>query len=42
MVAEEVKSPGRNLPRAIIAGCVLVIVAFVAVNVSYLCVLPAR
>lgn len=41
MVAEEVRSPGRNLPRAIIAGSSFVIVAFLIVNVAYLCVLPA-
>jgi len=35
-VAEEIREPRRNLPRALIAGTALVIVVYVAVNAIYL------
>ena len=37
---EEVRDPGRTLPRALLAGCLLVTVIYVLANVSYLKVLP--
>ncbi len=33
---EEVKDPGRNLPFALLAGCLVVTVLYVVTNVSYL------
>ncbi len=39
--AEEVRDPERTIPRALVAGTVLVIVIYLAVNVAYLLVLPA-
>ena len=38
-VAEEVDSPGRTLPRALIGGTVLLIVLYVLINASYFFVL---
>jgi APA family basic amino acid/polyamine antiporter len=40
-VAEEVREPQRNLPRAILLGVVCVIVLYVGANVAYLHVLTA-
>jgi APA family basic amino acid/polyamine antiporter len=40
-VAEEVREPERNLPRAILIGVVCVIVVYVGVNVAYVHVLGA-
>ena len=40
-VAEEVKEPLRNLPRAILIGVLCVIVVYVGANVAYLHVLSA-
>jgi APA family basic amino acid/polyamine antiporter len=37
---EEVREPGRTLPRALLAGCLVVTVIYVLANVSYLKVLP--
>jgi basic amino acid/polyamine antiporter, APA family len=37
---EEVREPGRTLPRALLAGCLLVTVIYVLANISYLKVLP--
>ena len=37
---EEVRDPGRTLPRALLIGCLLVTVIYVLANVSYLRVLP--
>jgi len=37
---EEVKDPGRTLPRALLAGCAVVTVLYVLANVAYLNVLP--
>ncbi|HWM89125.1 MAG TPA: amino acid permease [Thermoanaerobaculia bacterium] len=41
-VAEEVREPERNLPRAILMGVVCVIVVYVGVNVAYVHVLGAE
>ena len=38
--AEEVRDPGRNLPFALLAGCVAVTILYVATNVSYVRALP--
>ena len=40
-VAEEVKNPQRNLPRAILIGVVCVIVVYVGANIAYVHVLGA-
>ena len=37
---EEVRDPGRTLPRALLVGCLLVTLIYVLANVSYLRVLP--
>jgi APA family basic amino acid/polyamine antiporter len=37
---EEVESPGRTLPRALLAGCLLVTSLYVLANLAYLNVLP--
>ena len=37
---EEVKTPGRTLPRALLVGCLLVTTLYVLANVAYLNVLP--
>jgi basic amino acid/polyamine antiporter, APA family len=37
---EEVKDPGRTLPRALLAGCAVVTLLYVLANVAYLNVLP--
>jgi APA family basic amino acid/polyamine antiporter len=37
---EEVKEPGRTLPRALLAGCAVVTALYVLANVAYLNVLP--
>ncbi|MET0620678.1 MAG: amino acid permease, partial [Thermoanaerobaculia bacterium] len=34
--AEEVREPGRTLPRALVVGCLIVTVAYVLTNVAYL------
>ena len=39
-VAGEVKDPRRNLPRALIAGTLAVIVIYLLANLAYLAVLP--
>ncbi|MDL2716326.1 MAG: amino acid permease [Acidobacteriota bacterium] len=38
--AGEVKDPGKNLPRALIGGTLLVVAIYLAANVAYLAVLP--
>lgn len=40
MVAGEIKSPERNIPRALIAGMMIVLVIYVLANVSYFYSLP--
>ncbi|MGE5277622.1 MAG: APC family permease [Acidobacteriota bacterium] len=37
---EEIRDPGRTLPRALLSGCAVVTVLYVAANVAYLNVLP--
>jgi APA family basic amino acid/polyamine antiporter len=37
---EEVETPGRTLPRALLTGCLLVTTLYVLANVAYLNVLP--
>ena len=37
---EEVRDPGRALPRALLAGCAIVTALYVAANLAYLNVLP--
>jgi APA family basic amino acid/polyamine antiporter len=39
--AEEVRTPERTVPRALVIGTVLVIAMYLAANVAYLSVLPA-
>ena len=34
--SEEVRDPGRNLPRALVLGCLIVTIAYVVTNVAYL------
>ena len=41
MVAGEVKKPQRNMPLALIAGALLVLIVYVLVNLAYFYVLPA-
>ena len=38
--AGEVCNPGKNIPRAIVGGVLLVTLLYVLTNVAYLCVLP--
>ncbi len=38
--AGEVKEPGKNLPRALIGGTLLVLAIYLAANLAYLAVLP--
>ena len=39
-VAEEIREPQKNIPRAIIAGFLIVLGLYLALNVTYLAVLP--
>ncbi|BCS35208.1 amino acid transporter [Luteitalea sp. TBR-22] len=41
-IAEEVKDPGRNVPRALAMGTIAVVVLFVAMNVVYLYALDVQ
>ena len=41
MVSSEIRDPQRNLPRALIAGTLLVMILYVLTNVAYFYVLPA-
>ena len=36
----EVRDPGKNLPRALLAGCAIVVTLYVLANVAYLATLP--
>jgi APA family basic amino acid/polyamine antiporter len=36
----EVRDPGRNLPRALLAGCAIVVTLYVLANVAYIATLP--
>ncbi|MDQ3667404.1 MAG: amino acid permease [Acidobacteriota bacterium] len=38
--AGEVRDPGRNLPRALLWGCALVVVLYVLANLAYIVTLP--
>ncbi|HJR08922.1 MAG TPA: amino acid permease [Pyrinomonadaceae bacterium] len=38
--AGEVREPGRNLPRALLAGCALVVALYLLANLSYVVTLP--
>ncbi|MDQ6788681.1 MAG: amino acid permease [Acidobacteriota bacterium] len=38
--AGEVENPGRNLPRALLTGCLLVVALYVLANVAYIVTLP--
>jgi APA family basic amino acid/polyamine antiporter len=39
-IGSEVRNPGRNLARALLAGCGLVVVFYVLANLAYVAVLP--
>src|SRR5688500_19196723 len=39
-MAEEIRDPGRNVPRALLMGTVAVIAVYVLINVLYLYVIP--
>jgi len=39
---EEIRDPGRTLPRALLFGCLLVTTVYVAANLAYLSVLPLQ
>jgi basic amino acid/polyamine antiporter, APA family len=39
-IGGEVREPGRNLARALLGGCGLVVVLYVAANLAYVAVLP--
>jgi basic amino acid/polyamine antiporter, APA family len=39
-LGSEVRDPGRNLARALLAGCGIVVVLYVLANVAYIAVLP--
>ena len=41
-VAEEVRDPGRNVPRALGLGTVVVVVVYLGINLLYLYALPVR
>ncbi|GAQ88345.1 amino acid transporter [Klebsormidium nitens] len=42
MLGEELKNPGRDMPRSIVFGMLTVIVIYVTANVAYLCILPVH
>jgi len=39
-IGSEVRDPGRNLPRALLAGCGIVVVLYLLANLAYVAVLP--
>src|SRR5438874_354317 len=39
-IGSEVRDPGRNLARALLGGCALVVVLYVLANLAYIAVLP--
>jgi APA family basic amino acid/polyamine antiporter len=39
-IGSEVRDPGRNLARALLGGCALVVVLYIAANLAYVAVLP--
>ena len=42
MVAAEIRNPGRNIPRALILGMLVVTAVYCGANLAYLYALPAR
>jgi basic amino acid/polyamine antiporter, APA family len=41
-VAEDIRSPGRNIPIAFIVGCLCVMLLYVSANVAYFLVVPVE
>jgi len=41
-IGSEVRDPGRNLARALLGGCAVVVVLYVLANLAYVAVLPLR
>ena len=41
-MAEEIRDPGRNVPRALLMGTAAVIAVYLLMNVLYLYVIPNR
>ena len=39
-IGSEVRDPGKNLVRALVGGCAVVVVLYLLANVAYLAVLP--
>ncbi len=39
-IGSEVRDPGRNLPRALLVGCGIVVVLYLLANLAYIAVLP--
>jgi basic amino acid/polyamine antiporter, APA family len=39
-IGSEVRDPGRNLPRALLGGCGIVVVLYLLANLAYIVVLP--
>src|SRR5947208_4051751 len=39
-IGSEVRDPGRNLPRALLAGCGIVVILYLLANLAYIAVLP--
>ena len=40
-IAGEMKNPGKDLPKALIGGLLVIILTYIAINVAYLFVVPA-
>ena len=38
--AGEIKNPGKNLPRALLIGCIIVVALYILANVAYVVTLP--
>src|SRR5206468_477694 len=38
----EIKDPGRNLPRALLIGCAVVVTVYLLANLAYVVVLPLQ
>ena len=41
-IGSEVRDPGRNLARALLGGCAVVVVLYILANLAYVAVLPLR
>jgi APA family basic amino acid/polyamine antiporter len=39
-IGEEIREPGRNLPRALLAGCAVVVTLYLMANLAYVVTLP--